>query len=112
LVAICLHGRRSLFTKPELVYQLIGLLRDQSQAHFFDLYAHCFKPDHCHLLLYGLRSTCDLSNFVRAFRGNAAVLLRKFGLLHVFHDHVIRNDDGLKSSAAYILENPVRAGLV
>lgn len=116
LVTLCLQGRRPLFTKPQLVHRLISLLGQTAQAHFFDVYAYCFMPDHCHLVLCGLRPTSQLSTFVRAFKGHATVALRSFGLhtvwQHRFHDHVIRNHDDLRASAQYVLDNPVRAGLV
>ena len=108
--------RRPLFTHPEVVQPLISLLGETAQAHFFDVYAYWFMPDHCHAILCGLSPICDLSWVVRASKGRATVTLRKRGIQDLwqsgYHGHVIRNDDDLRASAGYVLENPVRAGLV
>jgi len=45
--------RRPLFTHPEVVQPLISLLGETAQAHFFDVYAYWFMPDHCHAILCG-----------------------------------------------------------
>lgn len=98
-----------------MVEPLIALLGKVAQTNAFDVYAYCFMPDHCHFLLCGLRTNSDLPAIIRAFKGGATVVLRRYGHQNVwqtaFHDHVIRNDDDLRASAAYILDNPVRAGL-
>jgi len=109
-------GRRPLFTHLEVVRPLLSLLGETAQAHFFGVYAYCFMPDHCHAILCGLSPICDLSSMLRASKGRAIVTLRKLDIQDLwqsgYHDHVIRNDDDLRPSAGYVLENPVRAGLV
>jgi putative transposase len=116
LVTICLKNRRRLFTNPAMVHRLIALLGQETSLHFFTVYAYCFMPDHCHLLLTGRSPNCDLSKLISSFKGNAAAVLRDSGRHDVwqksFHDHVIRDADGFRKAAAYIWENPLRAGLV
>ncbi|HTZ33649.1 MAG TPA: transposase [Methylomirabilota bacterium] len=116
LITLCILKRRRLFVSPDVVQPLIALLGELALLHAFDVYAYCFMPDHCHLLLCGRDRCSHLPRIVRSFKGRAAAHLRGFGYHNVwqtaYHDHVIRNDDDLRNGAAYILDNPVRAGLV
>lgn len=116
LVTICTKERRCLFVEADLVNLLIVLLGEVAREHLFDLYAYCFMPDHCHFVICGLDPYCDLISTVRSFKDKAAVLFRRRGLQGAwqkgFHDHIIRDDEDLRNCANYVLENPVRAGLV
>jgi putative transposase len=73
-------------------------------------------PDHLHLLLEGSSDAADLREAVRAWKqrtgydwkARAATQLWQPG----FHDRVMREADDTRSVVRYVLENPVRAGLV
>jgi REP element-mobilizing transposase RayT len=75
-------------------------------------------PDHIHLLL----SLTDnyqksLSNWVAAFKRYIARLVNElFDIKPLwqtnFYDHVVRRDESLLEIAKYILNNPVRKGMV
>jgi hypothetical protein len=53
---------------------------------------------------------------IRAFKGAATAVARRFGVSNLwqkgFYDHIVRAGDNPDSVAAYIFQNPVRAGLV
>jgi putative transposase len=116
LVTLCILKRRRLFVAPNIVQPLIALLGDLAQLHALDVYAYCFMPDHCHLILCGRSKDSDLPRFIRVYKGRASVHLRKFGCHNVwqtaYHDHIIRNDQDRQNCAAYVLDNPFRAALV
>ena len=116
LVTICTCDRKRVFVSLETVAPLICSLACASAVSFFAVHAYCFMPDHFHAVLAGTTPAARLSPLVRIFKGNATAILRHLGFQNVwqkgFHDHVIRNADDLRSSIAYVLENPVRAGLV
>jgi len=116
LVTICSHDREQLFVSPEIVEPLICLLGSQAASSFFALHAYCFMPDHLHAVLAGTTPSAQLSPLIRAFKGTSAVILRRFEFRNAwqkgFHDHVIRSAEDLSSSVVYVLDNPVRAGLV
>jgi REP element-mobilizing transposase RayT len=73
-------------------------------------------PDHVHLLLEGTAPDADLRDAVSrwkqrtgyTWRSNYAARLWQTG----FHDRVLRESDDTRAVVAYILQNPVRAGLV
>ena len=74
-------------------------------------------PDHIHALLEGeaaLRS--DLRRFAHRFKQALGFRFKQSTAKTLWHrsyyDHVVRPDEPLEAHAAYILGNPVRAGLV
>jgi len=73
-------------------------------------------PDHVHLLLEPSES-CDIITFVGQFKNLVQREAWKHGVQGAFWqlsfwDHFLRADEAVPVVAAYILENPVRAGLV
>jgi putative transposase len=73
-------------------------------------------PDHVHLLL-GVPFRLSLSHLVGAWKSRCYRLWRARGNEHSFwqrsyYDHALRKEEDLRRVAEYILNNPVRAGLV
>jgi REP element-mobilizing transposase RayT len=73
-------------------------------------------PDHAHLLVEG---TCDTSDFPHLIKSAKQRSAQSFAARHKhalwqegFYDRVLRPEDDPKQIARYIIENPVRAGLV
>jgi putative transposase len=86
-----------------------------SKEKSFEITAYCFMPDHVHLLIEGTSESADCKAFIRAakqysgysFRGhNRATLWNRY-----CYEHVIRDDFERSATIAYILKNPVVAGL-
>ena len=84
---------------------------------------YCLMPDHGHFLWGGLEKESDQLKAVSFFRQEWNRILGdddgggRFELQHQPFDHVLRPDEidrdvGFKKVAGYILENPVRSGLV
>lgn len=71
-------------------------------------------PDHVHLLVINLKGS--LIEFMRILKGRTARGLRgsTAGSLwqRSFHDHLLRRNEDINGTLLYLLENPVRAGLV
>ncbi len=115
-LTICTGQRRKLLTDPRLVKLLTSELTRQFRSHGFSIFAYCFMPDHCHVLAASLTETSDLAKAVRAFKGVSAARARSLGIRNLwqrdYYDHILRSSESFHSVAAYIFENPVRAGLV
>ena len=78
--------------------------------------AYCFMPDHVHLLVEGLESGSNALSFIaraKQFSGFRHRMLfgNRLWQRYAF-DRVVRSEEASVSVARYILENPVRAGLV
>jgi len=72
-------------------------------------------PDHLHLLVEGSDGS-DLSRFMKAFKQTTSFHHKERTGRSLwqrsYYDHVIRNEEDAQRAFAYVLENPVRAGLV
>jgi len=73
-------------------------------------------PDHLHLLVEGTLSDCDLKHFAGLAKQYSAWAFKcqEGGRLWQpsYHDHVLRDEESELCFIRYIVENPVRAGLV
>jgi putative transposase len=104
------------FKNPEVVNGLINSLLEAAKAERFDLLAYCFMPDHLHLLIMGADDNSNLKKFITLFKQKSGYWYKKnycTNLWHIsYYDHVLRKEESIESVALYILENPVRKGLV
>jgi REP element-mobilizing transposase RayT len=104
------------FTSPTVVDPVRAHLLCAARDQQFAVPAHCFMPDHFHALVEGQADCADFQRFVRLFKQ-----LSGYGYQQAFSarlwspgyfDHVLRNDEATLVIARYVVENPVRAGLV
>ena len=91
-------------------------MHEQFQRLDFSVWAFCFMPDHCHLLVRSEDAHAELPQAVRAFKGVSATAARRFAVHGLwqrdYYEHVVRTNEGIGAIVAYVLQNPVRAGLV
>ncbi len=112
----CTLERRHMFVSHAAVECVRTQFLHAAQGERFAFLAYCFMPDHVHVLAVG---TADDSN-CRRFIGRAKQfsgfhyktafgesLWQRYG-----YERTLRSDEATLSVARYILENPVRAGLV
>ncbi len=92
------------------------VLREHALAKAMLVYAYCVMPDHVHLVL-GPSERCDIVTFVGQFKNLAQRALWRLGVRGMvwqrsFFDHFLRADEQLETVVEYVLDNPIRAGLV
>ncbi len=72
-------------------------------------------PNHLHLLIQGDEGS-SLKDFMHFFKQKSEFYYRKqfnTRLWHLsYYDHVIRKEESIKGVVRYLLNNPVRKGLV
>jgi len=82
----------------------------------FAILAYCFMPDHLHLLSEGVGETSDLPAFVALAKQRAAFVTRVTLATRLwqtgYFERVLRDDDDTFNVARYVVQNPLRAGLV
>ncbi len=83
----------------------------------FAVPAYCFMPHHVHLLVQGRAECSDLREFARlAKQTSAFAYARANGGARLwqpsYYDRALRDDESSLWVMAYILRNPVAAGLV
>ena len=92
-----------------------------SRKLFTGLYAAVVMPDHVHLIclpLSDINGPFSIPEITQAIKGESAhrinrVLGRRGSVWQdESFDHVLRRDESVLQKTAYILNNPVRAGLV
>jgi putative transposase len=109
-------GRRPLFSSTERVDLVKAqFLRALAEERFAGT-AYCFMPDHVHLLVEGQAVGSDLKRFIKIAKQYSGFyyarqfqerLWQRYGF-----ERVLRDSEPTLVVARYILENPVRAGLV
>lgn len=76
----------------------------------------CFMPDHQHLIITGIQSGSDIWKAIINYKQKTGFWMskNKAGMRWQkdFYDHVIRRHEDIVTQIKYILDNPVRKGLV
>ena len=115
-LTFCTNRRRHVFTTPDVVTLVLAQVSRAADENQFAVLAYCFMPDHVHLFVEGQSDSSDCKRFIarakqysgfyysRAFQ---QVLWQRYGFEHVLHDEELS-----LVAARYILEKPIRAGLV
>jgi putative transposase len=114
-LTFCTNQRAPLLSRPSVTESVIRQLRKCSDQYGFAVTAYCFMPDHAHLLVEGVASDSNLEEFVRVWKQCTAFHARREGAgvlwQRGYYEHILRSDESMVIKAAYVLTNPVRAGL-
>ena len=108
-------NRRTVFRDPRLAGMVVRRLDGQMREGGGPILAYCLMPEHLHVEIV---ADPDLVLWVRLFKSATAAQAARLGLpgrlwQRGFYDRCLaRGDQTLADVARYILENPVRAGLV
>jgi REP element-mobilizing transposase RayT len=115
-LTFCTDWKRKWFENADAVALVLSQFLRVSDSEGFAVLAYCFMPDREHLLIEGLRDDSDARKFIiKSKQCSAHAYAQTFGarLWQPFgYEHVLRDDEKVQVVARYILENPVRAGLV
>jgi putative transposase len=115
-LTFCTHERRRIFVTSDVVDDLLSQIQRAADAEGFAILAYCFMPDHLHILIEGEVDHADGRRFIaRAKQLSGFYYSQKFRETlwqRYGFERVLRNDEATLSVARYIVENPLRAGLV
>ena len=115
-ITINTRHRTATFANSKSAREISSQIPPGFAAHHFEVLAYCVMPDHLHLILEGTSPAADLREAVRvwkqrtgyAWKRRTGAALWQSG----FHDRVLREGDETHLVVRYVLQNPVRAGLV
>jgi putative transposase len=114
-LTICTYENRPLFTDRWPYAEIVVILSQAAAKLGFDVLAYTFMPDHFHLLVEG-REGGDLREFVRLFKSRSSYSYKRLTGVPLwqssYYDRVLRKDEDSLKVAEYIINNPVRRGLV
>ena len=104
--------------EPEIVINFTGIL--SSVVAVADtgciVPVYCFMPDHQHLIITGTESDSDIWKAIISYKQKTGFWMSKnkanMRWQRDFYDHVIRRHEDMVTQVKYILDNPVRKGLV
>ena len=109
-------GRRAVFSDIAFGLTCVELLRKLRRDTGCAIYAYCLMPDHVHLLI-GTVASIPLSRLLGSWKSRCCRAAWGHGITDTFwqrsfYDHAVRTNQDLRAAAAYVLGNPVRAGIV
>lgn len=111
----CCRDRRRLFEDPALASALVEVIREVDGG-LRRIHAWCVMPDHLHLVASCGEAGGSLVGLMRSVKGRFSARARRLGVERVwqatFHDHLLREGERLEAVIRYVLDNPVRGGLV
>ena len=113
---LCLKNRSTIFKNPDLVDIFIGFLKEITTKFKCKIPIYCFMPDHLHLIITGVDDEADLLKAVSFFKQKTGFWMSKNKVKarwqKDFFDHIIKKGESLTTNIKYILDNPVRKGIV
>jgi putative transposase len=116
LVTTTVHERRPLLRIEDAAHLVLSSLQWLAAEKKMDLSAAAIMPEHVHFVsALGTSSLAQLVHSFKSFTANKInTLLSRSGQFWQvqYHDHAIRKDEVLNDVVLYLLNNPVRAGLV
>jgi REP element-mobilizing transposase RayT len=111
---LCVEERWRLFVTRDIVKIFVDFLKQVAQMYDFRA-IYCFMPDHVHVISMGNSNESDILLGIEAFKQASGYRLKKHypGVYwqSSFYDRIIRARQ-LGGVVRYVLDNPVRAGLV
>ena len=115
-ITIAVKGRMPVFASPAVAAAAGDVLRRHAAVTGVPVYAWCVMPDHVHLLL-GASPSGDIVTVVGQFKNLAQREAWRLGVKGGFWPtsvwaHCRRGDERLAHAIEYVLNNPVRSGLV
>jgi len=115
-ITILTNTQKKVFQKPAVFKLVFNLLSSLAEQYKFDILAYCFMPDHLHLLVMGKFTDANLKKFITMFKQQSGFVYKKKYRARLWHlsyyDHILRKEEDIKTVTRYILNNPVRKGLV
>lgn len=113
---LCIKDKKKFFISDNIfqIFQKILLL----ELNNFNClaYVYLFMPDHMHMTLTGNDSSSNTKKCIDMFKQKTGFWLSKnyssIKWQKDYYDHILRSEENLNVHIKYILNNPVRAGLV
>jgi putative transposase len=115
-LTFCTDSRQRLFVTRERVELVLMQIERSAAEEQVAIIAYCFMPDHLHLLVEGRCESSDCRRFInRAKQFSGFHYSKTFGhrlWQRYGFERVLRVDEATLVVARYIVENPLREGLV
>ncbi len=116
-VTICTESKNNIFDSAVNAQIVIDELLKTSKDLKFRILCYCLMPDHMHLLLSPPGDGMSVSQFIGGFKSKTTRIAWDYGIQGKlwqgrFYDHILRKKEKMNVIGEYILNNPVRKGMV
>jgi len=113
---LCLKGDAQSIDDMGFIKICGEILAVVSLQHGCVVPVYCFMPDHQHFIMTGTEPASNVMKAVVAYKQRTGFWMSSNGKAmwwqKDFYDHVIKENEDIKTRARYILNNPVRKGMV
>ena len=113
---LCLKGQLRAFIKPEIVKIFKDILTSVVATEDCIVPVYCFMPDHQHLIFTGTTGNSNVLGAMVKYKQKTGFWMStnkpEMRWQKDFYDHIIRTNENIATQVRYILDNPVRKGLV
>jgi REP-associated tyrosine transposase len=115
-LTFCVRDRRETFKDAERARSALTQFQRTAAEQRFAILAYCLMPDHAHLLVEGTAEDSDLRRFAKLAKQRSGAFHKRTTGERLWQDgyfeRVLRDDDSGRDCARYIVNNPLRKGLV
>jgi len=116
-ITICAYMNQSPFVRADLNQLILDVLQEEQERQNCAVFSYCLMPNHLHFLVSPCEEGISVLTFTDRFKGKStnrswAVGWRGKLWQPRYYDHIVRAEEDLRAIAEYILNNPVRKGLV
>ncbi len=113
---LCIQDKARAFVEPHIIGVFEDMLVSVVAKTDCIVPAYCFMPDHQHLIITGTSNDSDLWKTIVNYKQKTGFWLATnkpfIKWQKDFFDHIIRKDETMAAQVRYILDNPVRKGIV
>jgi putative transposase len=113
---LCLRERKSGFTDHNTVKIFSNILLEEASRYQSNIHIYLFMPDHLHLIVEGKSDTSNIQKMINTFKQRTGYWFYKHRpelcWQKDYYDHIIRNHEDLRKQIEYILNNPIRKGII
>lgn len=113
---VCVKDRKKLFVEERIFRVFEKILLEVLKSYNCSAFVYIFMPDHAHLTLTGDKSDSDIKKCLDMFKQKTGYWFSKnnscISWQKDYYDHILRSKENLDIHIKYILNNPVRAGIV
>ena len=116
-ITIRAYLNQSPFIRDDLNQLVVDILHAEQMRQACAVFTYCLMPDHLHFLVSPRQAGISVLTFTDQYKGkttNSSWAVGWRGKLWQprYYDHIVRTEDDLRAIAQYIVNNPVRKGLV
>lgn len=112
----CVKHKNKIFINDNLFNEFEDILITELKYNNCSSYVYLFMPDHLHLIICGEDAHANVKICMDRFKQKTGFWmsqhLGKSFWQKDYYDHILRSSENLTINIKYILNNPVRAGIV